>query len=328
LTTDVFQRVPGTTFSNFFERNREAIPEKVAVVTLDELRRHVLRFFVEVYHRRVHRGLGVSPMEAWAESVRRNGMRPMPDPERVTTALSQVAYRIPQRYGIEFEGLVYNSVDVAAYRVRRGAPKAVRIAVDPRDLARIRFLDPADNRFVEVPIQEAMRERVRGVTLEKHKLARALQRANPERLAGEKGLARAYALIDDAMRERGAANGMANRRDAARYWEALTKARPPEEPPAFDTVASARGVTNGLFGDGFELEAEAPTLVPAVPDAEPDGAPRPKRDRKAKEKRPDGDGAPPPGEPAAPAAEDGEDLVSFARTLGMSVRKNSDRGQE
>ena len=326
LTRDVFQRVPGTTFSNLFERNKEATPETIAIVTLDELRRHTLRYIVEIYHRRRHRGLAVSPMEAWTESVRRNGMRPLPDPERVTTALSQVAYRVPQRYGIEFEGLVYNSVDVAAYRIRNGAPRAVRIAVDPLDLTRIRFLDPADNRFVEVPVQDHLRERVRGVTLEKHKLARALQRANPAALAGDAGLKRSYTLIDDAMRARGAATGLANRRDAARFWEALTKARTPEEPPAFDTAASARTVTDGLFAEFTDPQEDVPAPEPEADDGIPVREPE-TRQRKRPRKgagRAAGTVADEAADPAPDAAMPADDLDAIALGMGMTVRRNGE----
>lgn len=322
LTTDVFQRVPGTTFSNFFERNKEATPERVAIVTLDELRHHALRYIVDVYHRRRHRGLGVSPMEAWAESVRRNGMRPLPDPERVTTALSRVAYRVPQRYGIEFEGLIYNSADVSAYRVRNGAPRAVRIAVDPLDLTRIRFLDPADNRFVEVPVQESLRERVRGVTLEKHKLARALQRANPAALAGDAGLKRSYTLIDEAMRARGAATGLANRRDAARFWESLTKARTPEEPSAFDTAASGRTVTDGLFTELPNPHENVPERELEADDGEHEGERRkPPRKRAGRRAGTVADEA---ADQVPDAATPGDDLDAIALGMGMTVRRNGE----
>ena len=57
LSTDVFKRVPGTTFSDIFERNKEKAPETVAVATIDELRHITLRYVVDVYNRRRHRGL-------------------------------------------------------------------------------------------------------------------------------------------------------------------------------------------------------------------------------------------------------------------------------
>lgn len=316
----MFHRVPGTTFANFFARNKEAIPESVAVVTLDELRKHVVQFIVDVYHQRRHRGIGISPMQAWTQSVERHGMRPLPNPERVMAALSQVLYRVPQSYGIEFEGLIYNSPLVAAYRVRAAAPRSVRIAINPDDLATIRFLDP--DTFVEVPIKAAMRDRVRGVTLEKHKLARALQRANEEALGGEDGLARAYTLIDRAMDAHGRQGGLANRRDAARYWEAIKRAHEPEEAPAFDTVRSASPITDGLYEemlpagpDDAEVVAEETPDIPA-PAMPPRRRGRPRRVPETPVVAPGGAAA-----TAAAASDAGEDdLDAAARRMGMTAR--------
>jgi putative transposase len=309
LTTDVFQRVPGTTFSKLFDLRKEVIPEKVAVVTIDELRDHMLRFVVDVHNVRPHRVLRRSPLQEWESSVQQHGMRPLPDPETVVAALSNVAHRVPQHYGIEYEGLRYNSPEVAAYRIRPDAERerAVKIAVDPRDLTSIRFLDRATNRYVSVPILPGLLGRMRGVTLEKHRLARALQRANMEALAGEAGLLRAYTLIDDAMRAKGSKDGRANRLSAARYWEKLTKARPPEDPPAFDTLASRSGVTDGLFGDVW---APPPQLVPEPPEA-------PAQARPAATDAPAPDMSADTDAPGTAHAEDDVDLEAIARRLGM-----------
>ena len=294
-------------------------------MTLDELRAHVVQFVVDVYHRRRHRGIGISPLQAWMESVERHGMRPLPEPERVMAALSQVLYRVPQSYGIEFEGLIYNSPLVAAYRVRAGAARSVRIAIDPVDLATIRFLDPDTNTFIEVPIKTSMRDRVRGVTLEKHKLARALQRANEETLGGEDGLARAYTVIDRAMDAHGRQGGLANRRDAARYWEAIKRAHEPEEAPAFDKVRSASPITDGLYDEAalhepYDAEVAA-AVVPEVPDAP---APPTPPTRRGRPRRVPGTPVVTPGGAGLPAAAmpdvNEDDLDAAARRMGMTAR--------
>ena len=323
LTISVFQRVPGTTFSSLFERNRESPPDTVAIITLNELREHVLRFIVEVYHRRTHRGLGVSPMEAWVESVRRCGMRSLPNPEHVLSAMSHVVWRVPQRYGIEFEGLMFNSPEVAALRIRPEGDKPVRIAVDPLDLTRVSFLDPRSQAFVEVPIVPAMRQRVTGVTLEKHKLARALQRANSHTLAGDDGLARAYTVIDDAARALGAARGQDNRRAAARHWDKLNAVKRPEDPPAFDIAASAVGITDGLFDDGVlyagdPASAEEPRANPGdMADVAP-----PRRRRRENGRNDAAVGQKQPGRPAGENA-DQEDLDAMVRAMGMEAQRHT-----
>lgn len=332
LSQGVFHRVPGTTFANFFARNKENTPDRVAVVTLDELRGHVLRFIVDVYHKRFHRGIGARPLETWMASVGRHGMNLPPDPERVLAATSQSLFRVPQPYGIEFEGLLYNSTAVAAYCVRAGAPSSVRVVVDALDLTRIRFLDAETNDFVMVPIKRSMLERVRGVTLEKHKMARALQRANERELGGEVGLARAYTLIDRAMDAHGRQGGMANRKEAARYWEAIVRAREPEDAPAFDVARSASAITEGLYDEANPFDqttADVPLAEEAAPpEGEapgPEEAPVPPRKPRGRRSQ----AAPPPGapDPDPGPGEDkpfgDDDLEAAARLLGMTVRVNN-----
>ena len=70
LTHKTFQRVPGTTFSNIFERNGEIPPETIAVATLDELRMMVTRWIVDEYHYTPHRGIKTAPALLLEESMR------------------------------------------------------------------------------------------------------------------------------------------------------------------------------------------------------------------------------------------------------------------
>lgn len=312
LTLDVFQRIPGTTFSNLFERNSEIAPDHVAVATLNELRHHTLRYLVEVYSKRRHRSLhGRSPLEMWEESVTMHGMRPMPDPKQITTALSYSTMRRPQRQGIEFEGLLYNNSRVAAFRIRATEEKEVRIAVDPNDMTKISFLDPADNRFYQVPIQPGMAHLVIGRTLEQHRLARAVQRSNPDKFAGSGGLSRAYTLIDRAMEQHVAAKGAKNRIEAARHWDALTRARPSEEPPAFDVKASADPLIDSVLEDvgGDESMDDTFPLEPVVDEHIP-ARPRAKRGRKPKAAE---------ALVEAPLKKDDDDLAAFASRMGIHV---------
>ena len=258
LCMDLFHRVPGTTFSDIFDRNKEVAPETIAICTLAELWKETINYIVDVYHQRRHRGLGISPLEAWNRSIEIHGMKPLPDPDRVTTALSHVAYRVPQHYGIQYEGLLYNSADVAGVRIRPGKTKPVRIAIDARDLSEIQFLDPEDNVWCRVPIQASLAPHVEGVSLEKHKMARALQRANLARLAGTAGMIKAYTMLDDNMQKLSGESGLANRRKAARYWQALIATKRPEEPAAFDVEESGRSLVDDLYGEDVGGENAAP----------------------------------------------------------------------
>ena len=262
----------------------------------------------------------MSPLHLWNISVSRHGMDPLPDPHRVAVALSLIEYRAPQEYGIEYLGLKYNSPLLTAFRARPRAPRLVRIAINPLDLTSIMFLDPEDGEFHAVPIHPAMAARVRGVTLERHKLARAMQRACPDRLGGDDGIDKAYAILDDEMRKLSGADGLAGRRKAARQWEALTKAKPPEEPPAFDVAESGKSVIGTILDRlGGAGDAPAPPVPGAADGIGPGDAgqdrlpPNPRAPRKPKASAPSDavarDGR--PSEPQVPEAmqDDLDDLA-------------------
>ena len=266
-------------------------------------------------------------------------MRPMPNPKRLTDALSLTFNRKPQPYGFEVYRLKYNSPLVAALRAMPNRPSTFQLAVDPNDLTRISVLDPRDNRFHEVPVVPGQLALTRGTSLHQHRMAVALQESNPDAFAGDDGLARAHTVIDRAMEQKIAAKGLKNRTEAARYWDALMRAKPPEEPPAFDIKVSANPITAGLFGDASaetpDEDADEPAVAPEVPEVkaqevvvatpegsrEPAAAPRARRPRKPKE-------APPAAEQALPGNGDDESLVAFARQLGVKVHKLGDTTDE
>lgn len=216
-------KMPGTTFASFYERNKERIPEKVAVCTLAELEAIVTRFIVDIYHVRRHRTLNDSPLRVYNASVAVNGTKPLPDPKKLAITLSLLYFRKPQRKGILFEGLWYDSPQLVMYQTMRNVPPIVSVKVDPSDLTRIWYMDSTVNDYVELTVQKSMAERIKGVTLDAHKMARAMQRNNPEVLAGEAGLSEAYTLIRRSLEERvRGRDGLANRRRAMR---ALAKLR-------------------------------------------------------------------------------------------------------
>ena len=332
LAVDVFHRMPGTTFSNFYERNGEATPEMAAVVTLAELEFYVLQYIVDVYHARKHRGLDRPPIEAWKASVAAHGLLPPPDPDQLAADLTGFAYRTIQREGIAYEGLNYRSEALAVLRVQPNRPKLIKIKIDPLDMTRIWFIDPFDNQPKEAFIEAAKRKLVEGVTWEKYRLARAIQRNNPESFGGEEGLASAYVVLDRDMAEKTGAKGRADRRKAAAYFEKLTSAAKSEEPPAFDVGRSATSIIEHAFDDGgVDVDMDAPSAPDAVVTSDPEPRPAPEADgtpgageaEKARTKKAKAERTLDADPVAAPLTDEDEfDPAEYARLHGLSVRKH------
>lgn len=155
-------KLPGTTFSN--PRDRKGYDSMAeATMTLKELERHLVDFFVNVYHQRVHSELGMSPIRKWELGIAGDGTRPglgiMPiphDPERILLDFMPFVERTVQPYGIQIDEITYydpvldpyiNAVDENNRKLKR----SFVVRRDPRDISRIYFFDPVDKRYCMIP---------------------------------------------------------------------------------------------------------------------------------------------------------------------------------
>lgn len=158
----------GTTFSNVRERKEYASPEKAAL-TLPEFERWLTLFIVQVYHVRVHQGIGQPPIDRYREGILGSArFAGIGLPERLTDELQvrldfmPAEERTIQQYGVVIDRLHYyadvlrpyiNSPDPAApekHRVRR----KFWFKRDPRDISFLYFLDPANQEYHRVPYRD------------------------------------------------------------------------------------------------------------------------------------------------------------------------------
>lgn len=322
LSRHVFERVEGTTFANWFLRNKESIPEKVARTTLTELNEHVTRYIVNVYHRRSHRSLGSSPLRAYEESVARHGMRPPLGPDQVAVLTSPPSWRKVQRTGIRYELVDYADQDgILADLSVQPLLRFVQFRPDRRDVSIGHFLDPRDGIWKVARAQGRWRERLRGMALEMHLRLRAIQRENPEAFGeDEEGYEAAAAEFDARIKKGMTQKGLKNRERAKSAWEKARRRLESEE-PSFDEAASGQDIAEGIFGapEGETLPKGGHVNAPApLPDA---GArPAPKRKRKSK----------PAPEPVAKAPATGgndadssdEDGIDFDAVVRGKIHRN------
>lgn len=155
------RKLPGATFSNIAQR-RGYDSEKESALTLKEFEVHIVDFIVNVYHQRLHNGIAMSPKKKWELGILGNdsspgiGILPIPeDPLRVQLDFMPFFERTVQRYGIQIDHIHYydpclepyiNAMDPEDSRRKR----LFLVRRDPRDISKIYFLDPADNRYVEI----------------------------------------------------------------------------------------------------------------------------------------------------------------------------------
>lgn len=155
-------KLPGTTFSNPAKR-KGYDSEAQSALTLKEFERHIVDFIVNVYHQRVHSQLGTSPLKRWEQGVLGDatsagtGVFPAPtDPMRIRLDFMPYFTRSVQQYGIQIDKIFYYDPVLDPYinATDPDNPKAKRnflIRRDPRDISKVYFLDPADNRYTAIP---------------------------------------------------------------------------------------------------------------------------------------------------------------------------------
>lgn len=156
--------LPGTTFSNIRQKG-EYDSAKEAVLTQDELTRLFAEFVVNEYHKKVHRGIGMSPMEKWWEGIngddrKRKGTGltpPIADPRRLYLDFLPFVERSVQTEGIVWDHIHYYCETIRPWISARrgGVTEKFTIRRDPRDISCLYFFDPQIKDYIEVPYRDA-----------------------------------------------------------------------------------------------------------------------------------------------------------------------------
>jgi len=199
--------LPGTTFSNVAVRG-DYDSVGTAAMILEEFEAWLLRQIVGIYHRTVHRSLGVPPLKAWEDAMSRRDPAPMPaDPNRFYLDFLPAQRRLVRRDGIQLFGIHYWDNVLSPIAGRSSMPHLVKY--DPRDLSRVHLRD-GDGAHWAVPYRDLSRP---PVTLWEHRAAVAQLRAEGRaavdedtlfRIIGEQRAAAAAAVAKTAKARRDA----------------------------------------------------------------------------------------------------------------------------
>jgi putative transposase len=175
LNRGVTELVPGKTFGNIFER-ADYDSSKHAVLGLAELREVIVRWIVDVYHQKTHRGLGCSPAQMWATHAKDEDIPVIADPLMFDAVVGGHEERTLTHKGIEFSNLFYNSNDLTDIRKRYGETLDVSIRVDRSNLGSIVVLHPDSEAPIRVPCLR--KDYAEGLTEWQHSVCRKHTREN------------------------------------------------------------------------------------------------------------------------------------------------------
>ena len=158
LGEQLLAALPGYKGPDVYRRGKDA--ERQAFYFLGELEQIIRRWTAECYHRQPHSGLSVPevpglelcPLEMFAHGIARAGYLQVPARADLVFDFLKVEWRTIQHYGVEIGGLRYDGRALNPYR-NRTSPYAGKHAgrwpfrVDPGDVSKIRFQDPADHEW-------------------------------------------------------------------------------------------------------------------------------------------------------------------------------------
>lgn len=152
--------LPGTTFSNITQRGQYK-SDKEAAMTLSELEQWMGEFIVNVYHKRIHSSLNMSPEKKYEEGIFGTEEQPgiglpfrIADEERLRIDLLPGIERTVQQHGVMIEKIKYYG-DVLRRWINSedqdGKARKFVFKIDPRDISRIFFFDPEIKDYFQIP---------------------------------------------------------------------------------------------------------------------------------------------------------------------------------
>jgi putative transposase len=201
MNRSVAHGVPGTTFSNIFEKG-DYNPAKHAVITLSTLRKVVRMWIADVYHQQVHRSLQTTPAKMWTSSIKPEDIRLPDETTQLDVVMGRVESRSLTHKGIEFEGLCYNSPELTELRRKEGANLTVEIRVNEDDIGSIYVLSPKTSKAYTVPALDC--EYASGISLWQHRVIKNYQRQHFDKGYGVDGWLQAKGeiahLIDESLK--------------------------------------------------------------------------------------------------------------------------------
>lgn len=166
----LLQRIPGNV-AGANARNPDYRPEEVACIGYAEFVALFHRWLIEDYHQSLHAGIRMPPAMAWELAYARQAeefWRPAPSPATVEPLMGMLVNGTPQRYGLKWKGLIWQSSAFATIRSVAGIRTMVSFRVDPMNLLEIRFHNPVSDRWETAMSTEP--DYTKGLTLHQHEV--------------------------------------------------------------------------------------------------------------------------------------------------------------
>lgn len=212
INVDLIHCLPGTTFSNV-KRRSDYPSEKLACLTLHNVEAVILKWVVDCYHQKPHRGLrNKTPMAAWKAGESARPIHLPADLDSLECILAMREKKALQHYGVDFPGLRYNSPELGPLRQRLDPDEKVDVRYRD-ELGHVWIYDKFRNSFLKVPCtnKDAI-----GMSRDIYERARELAREEGKDANDFKVAHRAYQQIMADVEVAKQSNKLRQRRNAAK----------------------------------------------------------------------------------------------------------------
>jgi putative transposase len=179
LNSQLLADKPGKSFSNLMKQY-DYDPLQNAVVSFAALQEILQIFIVDVHNQSSHPEFKSPRAFVWSKALAEFPPALPPSSQELKVLIGHITERKITRRGVEFEGLIYNSYELARLRSPQEKSEKAIVKYDPTDLSRIYVFDPTSRQFLAVPALS--HEYTRGLTLWQHQVVKQLARSEAEKV--------------------------------------------------------------------------------------------------------------------------------------------------
>lgn len=157
--------LPGTTFSNSHEKSTYK-SEKHASLTLEEFEKWIVTYIVNVYHKQIHSGIGMSPEKKYLAGIYGDENNPgiglpprLLNERKIRLDFMPYFERSIQKYGIIIDHIYYYSDVLKNYinvRNKSSISKKYLFRRNPKDISVVYFYDPETSEYYEIPYRNSV----------------------------------------------------------------------------------------------------------------------------------------------------------------------------
>ena len=178
VNQDLVHRLPGTTTGSIDERKMfDEIKQKgVPILTMQEVRGFLYRYFAEIHNRRAHAGLGHIarakgvPADLWEKGIALSEPVVPVDEEIFVRLAGNCKYLTIQQYGIQWSHITYQDPSLQAILLHPHHKQGRKYMVirDPKNLDHVWAHDPYSNRIYLVPATPSDQKYAKGLSKFQH----------------------------------------------------------------------------------------------------------------------------------------------------------------